>query len=57
LFLVELGACLQNLTPTKRVEDGEKNKIPQGNMLKFTYKGNFLTIKRHIKNPNGKYIL
>jgi hypothetical protein len=27
------------------VEHWEKNHFPQGGMLKFTYKGHFLTIK------------
>jgi hypothetical protein len=46
LFLVELGTCPQNLIPTRRVEHWEKNQFPQLGMLKFTYKGNFLTIKK-----------
>jgi hypothetical protein len=45
LFLVELGACLQYLMPTRAVEPKENHEFPQGGMLKFTYKGHFLTIK------------
>jgi hypothetical protein len=45
LFLVELGTCVQNLIFTKVVEGCQKNHFPQGGMLKFTYKGRFLTIK------------
>ena len=32
--------------PAKGVEHWENNYFPQGGMLKFTYKGHFLTIKR-----------
>jgi hypothetical protein len=45
LFLSELGTCPQNLIPTRSVEHWEKNHFPQEGMLKFTYKGCFLTIK------------
>jgi hypothetical protein len=45
LFLGELGTCPQNLAPTQRVEPWENHQFPQGGMLKFTYKGCFLTIK------------
>jgi hypothetical protein len=45
LFLVELVTCVQNLIFTKVVEDCQKNYFPQRSMLKFTYKGRFLTIK------------
>jgi hypothetical protein len=45
LFLVELGTCVQNLIFTKVVEGCQKNYFPQRGMLKFTYKGRFLTIK------------
>jgi hypothetical protein len=45
LFLSELGTCPQNLIPTGGVEHWEKIQFPQGGMLKFTYKGRFLTIK------------
>jgi hypothetical protein len=45
LFLVELGTCVQNLTSTRGVEHWEKNYFPPGGMLKFIYKGHFLTIK------------
>jgi hypothetical protein len=41
LFLSELGTCSQNLMPTQGVE----HQFPQEGMLKFTYKGRFLTIK------------
>jgi hypothetical protein len=44
-FLVELGTCVQNLIFTKVVEGCQKNYFPQRGMLKFTYKGRFLTIK------------
>jgi hypothetical protein len=40
-----LGSCLQNLILTRSVEHWEKNHFLQGGMLKFTYKGRFLTIK------------
>ena len=50
LFLTELGTCPQNLIPTKGVEYWEKNHFPQGGMLKFTYEGPFLTIKKTYKN-------
>jgi hypothetical protein len=45
LFLVELGTCAQNLIFTKVVEGCQNNYFPQRGMLKFTYKGRFLTIK------------
>jgi hypothetical protein len=45
LFLIELGTCPQNLMPTQGVEPWENHQFPQGSMLKFTYKGRFLTIK------------
>jgi hypothetical protein len=45
LFLSELGTCPQNLIPTRSVEHWEKNHFPQEGMLKFTFKGRFLTIK------------
>ena len=50
LFLVELGTSVQNLTPTREVEHWEKIYFPQGGMLKFTYKGYFLTIKIAYEN-------
>jgi hypothetical protein len=49
LSLGELGTSLQNLIPTRGVEHWEKNYIPQGGMMKFTYKGSFLTIKEAYK--------
>jgi hypothetical protein len=45
LFLGELGTCPQNLMPTQDVEPWENHQFLQGGMLKFTYKGRFLTIK------------
>jgi hypothetical protein len=45
LFLSQLGTCPQNLIPTRGVEHWGKNHFLQGGMLKFTYKGRFLTIK------------
>jgi hypothetical protein len=45
LFLVELGTCVKNLIFTKVVEGCQKNYFPPRGMLKFTYKGRFLTIK------------
>jgi hypothetical protein len=45
LLLGELGTCPQNLMPTQGVEPLENHQFPQGGMLKFTYKGRFLTIK------------
>jgi hypothetical protein len=44
-FLGELDTCPQNLMPTRGVEPWENHQFPQGGMLKFTYKGRFLTIK------------
>jgi hypothetical protein len=62
LFLSELGTCPQNLIRRGGVEHWEKNHFPQGGMLKFTYKGRFLTIKiayeiSWIENPNGGNML
>jgi hypothetical protein len=45
LFVGELGTCPQNLMPTQGVKPRENHQFPQGGMLKFTYKGRFLTIK------------
>jgi hypothetical protein len=45
LFLGELGMFPQNLMLTRGVEPWENHQFPQGGMLKFTYKGRFLTIK------------
>jgi hypothetical protein len=45
LFLFELGICVQNLIFTKVVEYCQNNYFLQRGMLKFTYKGRFLTIK------------
>jgi hypothetical protein len=45
LFLGELGTCSQNLMPTQGVEPWENHQFPQGGVLKFAYKGHFLTIK------------
>jgi hypothetical protein len=45
LFLSELGTCPQNLMPTQGVEPWKNHQFPQGGMLKFIYKGRFLTIK------------
>ena len=45
LFLGELSTCLQNLMLTRGVEPWENHLFLQGGMLKFTYKGYFLTIK------------
>jgi hypothetical protein len=45
LFLSELGTCPQNLMPTQGVEPCKNHQFPQGGMLKFTYKGRFLSIK------------
>jgi hypothetical protein len=44
-FLGELGTCPQNLMRTQGVEPWENHQFPQGGMLKFTFKGRFLTIK------------
>jgi hypothetical protein len=49
LSLGELGICVKNLIPIGGVEHWEKNYFPQGGMLKFTYKGRFLTIKKVYK--------
>jgi hypothetical protein len=58
-FLGELDTCPQNLMPTQDLEPWENHQFPQGGMLKFTYKGHFLTIKisyenSWIENPNGE---
>jgi hypothetical protein len=45
LFLFELATCVQNLIFTKVVEGCQKKYFPQRGMLKFTFKGRFLTIK------------
>jgi hypothetical protein len=45
LFLHVLSTCPQNLMPTRGVEPWENHQFPQRGMLKFTYKGRFLTIK------------
>jgi hypothetical protein len=46
LFLSELGTCPQNLIARRGVEHVEKIHFPEGGMLKFTYKGRFLTRKK-----------
>jgi hypothetical protein len=50
LFIGEIGTCPQNFTPTGGVEHRGKNQFPQVGMLKFTYKGHFLTIKKAYEN-------
>jgi hypothetical protein len=50
LFLDELGTYPQNLMPTHGVEPWENHQFPEGGMLKFTYKGRFLTIKIAYEN-------
>ena len=45
MFLIELGTCVQNLMFTKVVKGWQKNYFPPRGMLKFTFKGHFLTIK------------
>jgi hypothetical protein len=50
LFLCELGTCPQNLMPTRGVEPCKNHQFPQGGMLKFTYKGRFLTLKKAYGN-------
>jgi hypothetical protein len=45
LFPSELGTCLQNFMSTRGVEPWENHQFLQGGMLKFTYRGHFLTIK------------
>jgi hypothetical protein len=45
LFLVELGTCVQNLMFTKVVKGWQKNYFPPRGMLKFTYRGRYMTIK------------
>jgi hypothetical protein len=49
LLLSELGTCLQNLISTRGMEHWKKKDFPQGIMLKFTYKGYFMTIKKAYK--------
>jgi hypothetical protein len=57
LFLSELGTCPQNLIPRICVEHVEKIHFPHGGMLKFTYKGRFLTNKKaYEKSLNWKSI-
>jgi hypothetical protein len=49
--------------PTQDVEPWENHQFPQGGMLKFTYKGHFLTIKiayekkLDLKSEQQKYAL
>jgi hypothetical protein len=50
MFLGELSICSQNLVPTRGVEHWKKNYFPQGGILKFTYKGRYMTIKKAYKN-------
>jgi hypothetical protein len=50
LFLIELGTYVQNLIFTKVVEGCQKNHFSQRGMLKFTYRGRFLTIKIAYEN-------
>jgi hypothetical protein len=50
LFLSELGTCLQKLISTRDVERWEQIYFPQVGMLKFIYKGHFLTIKKTYKS-------
>jgi hypothetical protein len=45
LFLVELGTCVKNHMFTKVIKGWQKIYFPPRDMLKFTYKGCFLTIK------------
>jgi hypothetical protein len=45
LLLGELGTCQQNLISMRRMEPWKKCHFAQRGMLKFTYKGHFLTIK------------
>jgi hypothetical protein len=44
---VDMGCrtCVKNLMFTKVVKGWQKNYFPPRGMLKFTYKGHFLTIK------------
>ena len=46
LFLGELGTCLPNLIPMRHMEPWGRCHFPQRGMLKFTYRGRFLKIKR-----------
>jgi hypothetical protein len=62
LFLSELGTCSQIFMPTRGVEPWEKHQFPQEGMLKLTYKGRFLTTKKHmeysyIEKLNGGHML
>jgi hypothetical protein len=50
LFLVELDTCVQNLMFTKIIKGWQKIYFPPRGMLKFTYKGHFLTIKIACEN-------
>jgi hypothetical protein len=45
LFLGELGTCQQNLISTRLMKPWKKCHFAQRGMLKFTYKGRYLTIK------------
>jgi hypothetical protein len=46
LFLGELGTYQQNLISTRHMESWKKRHFAQRDMLKFTYKGHFLTLKK-----------
>jgi hypothetical protein len=46
LFLAELGTCQQNLISTRHMEPWKKCHFAQRGMLKFMYKGRFLTLKK-----------
>jgi hypothetical protein len=48
-FLSVLGTCSQNFMPTRSVEPWGKHQFPEGGLLKFTYKGRFLTITKVYK--------
>jgi hypothetical protein len=52
LFLSALDTWSQNFMPTRGVKPWGKNQFPQGGVLKFTHKGQFLTTKKHMKNSN-----
>jgi hypothetical protein len=62
LYLFCTSTCPQNLIPTRHIELWGKHHFAQRGMLKFTYKGRFLTIKRHMRNycnenPNGNSLV
>jgi hypothetical protein len=50
LFIDKLGTCPQNFACMGGVEHGGKIHFPQWGILKFTYKGQFLAMKKTYEN-------